>query len=167
MAFELRKDIRQYFKCWLIFLFMLCTALVCLPFLPATIPTHWDGNWQANNWGTKWTVLLLPLVDVVALPVLDPIFTGAHVKYWFGSEAVANPDRFLHHFWLIISLFFCTLEMLMLAQSFHTTSGGPRFLFFTLSGTVLLLIAVWSNRKNKFSWILESIGFLLMIAAIF
>ena len=144
MTFDLKKGIQQYAKYWLIFLFMLFTALVCLPFLPTMIPTQWDGNWQAKAWGTKWTVLLVPFVDAVALPVLDMIFAGTRVKYWFGNMTVTDSDRFLHHFWLIVSLFLCVLEMLMLAQGFHSTAGGPRVLFFTLFGAALLLIAVWN-----------------------
>ena len=166
MTFALKEGIRKYAKFWLIFLFMLLTALVCLPFLPTTIPTHWDGNWQANNWGTKWTVLLLPFVDAVALLVLNLIFADSRVKYWFGDKPVTDPDGFLHHFWLIVSLFLCVLEMLMLAQGFHTVAGGPRFLLLTLSGTALLFLATWSQKKNKMLLILEGIGFLLMIVSI-
>lgn len=166
MTFDLKKDIRQYAEFWSIFFFMVCVALICLPFLPETIATHWNGAWQVDGWGTKWTLLEMPLVDAAALLALKWIFIGIRGKYNFGGEFISDPEEFAYHCWLIVSLFFCILEMLMLAQGFHSTAGGPRFLFLTLFGAAFLLIAVWNNRKSKFSWFLDGIGFLFMYDSI-
>ncbi len=119
-----------------------------------------------DSWGTKWTLLEIPLVDAVALLALKWVFTGMSGKYDFGSRITSNPEGFLYHCWLIVSLFLCVLEMLMLAQGFHTVAGGPRFLLLALSGTALLLLLTWSKKKNKVFLILESVGFLLMIVSI-
>lgn len=167
MTFDLRKDIRQYVKFWLVFFFMVCIALACLPFLPETIATHWNGVWRVDSWGTKWTLLTLPLVDIAILFILDWIFTGLSAKFTFGSRIASDPKSLLYHCWLLVSLFFCVLEMLMIAQGFHTTAGGPPFLSFTLFGAILLLVAAWNKKENKVSWSLECAGFLLMIASIF
>lgn len=166
MILELRKDIRQYFKYWLVFFFMLCLALVCLDFLPGTIAVHWNAAWQADNWGAKWAVLEIPLVDIMALTVLQWIFTGLGQKFVFGSRIASDSKGFLYHCWLIVSLFLCTLEMLMLAQGFHTVAGGPRFLCFVLSGSFLLLAAAWNNLRTRASWTLETVGLLLMLTSI-
>ena len=32
--------------------------------LPSTIPTHFDGRFQPDNYGPKWTLLLLPVVQI-------------------------------------------------------------------------------------------------------
>jgi hypothetical protein len=167
MISELKKDVRLYSKYWMILLFMLCAALISLPFLPATTATHWNANWQVDGWGTKWTVLSLPLVNALALLALNLVFTGMNGKITFGSRVASDPKGFLYHCWLIVSLFLCILEILMLAQGFRATVDGPHFLFFALLGAALLLAAAWKNRQSRASWILETAGFLLMLANLF
>ena len=167
MTFDLRKDIRQYTKIWLVFFFMVCMALICLPFLPAAIVVHWSGAWQADGWGTKWTLLEILFADAAVFLILKWLFAGMSERYRFGIRLMSDPEGFLYHCWLIISLFLCFQEMLMLAQGFHPAEGGPRFLYFTSFGVVLLLLATWKKNKNKISWIFEGVGFLLMAVPIF
>jgi uncharacterized membrane protein len=48
------------------------------PFLPDTIPIHWNASGEIDNWGGKWNIFwlaALPLINVILfklLPKIDP-----------------------------------------------------------------------------------------------
>jgi uncharacterized membrane protein len=54
-------------------------TLVAYPYLPASVPMHWDAHGQVNGWGPKWSLLLsgpglmaLMVLLFSALPWLSP-----------------------------------------------------------------------------------------------
>ena len=56
---------------WVIAVLGLVLAAAVLPFLPETVPVHFDGAWNPDRWGSRWELLLLPAV----LFLLAGVFT--------------------------------------------------------------------------------------------
>lgn len=53
---------------WIIAILALVLTAVVLPFLPETVPLHFDAYWNADRWGSRLELLLLPgLLLVLAL----------------------------------------------------------------------------------------------------
>lgn len=159
-----QKDFRQYFKFWMIPAFMLGTALACLPFLPVTIPTQWDANWNPHSWGAKWNVLLFPLFDAVLFPFLEFLFAGVHGRYpgFGGSRVESDPKGFYYLCFLILSLGCYAMETFMAAEGFYGSVHAPRFLLAALCGAAIVMTAVYSRLKRHASELLEIVGLLVM-----
>lgn len=74
------SDSRSYInlKIWIIPVLALCVAGVSLFFLPESIPMQWGSNGQVNYYGSKYMILLWPVLGAALLllgnivPVLDP-----------------------------------------------------------------------------------------------
>ena len=72
---------KRYLNKWLylvpFFDYLICLALISS--LPDRIPTHFDINWVADGYGSKWTILMFPtlllgqLLLAEVLPKIDPL----------------------------------------------------------------------------------------------
>ncbi len=47
---------------WVVLIFLWFFTLYNFKYLPVTIPTHFDGTGQPNEYGSKLTFLVLPLI---------------------------------------------------------------------------------------------------------
>jgi uncharacterized membrane protein len=45
---------------WIVVVAMLALAVIAFPSLPDPIPTHWGFDGQPNDWGSRWTIFLMP-----------------------------------------------------------------------------------------------------------
>lgn len=65
-------------KVWIIPIIGLLIAIISLPYLPEQIVLHWNSVGQADNMGSRYFILLLPLISMAVLllghivPVIDP-----------------------------------------------------------------------------------------------
>lgn len=76
---ELKSDI------WLIVIIIatLISAFVIYGRLPDSIPTHWGINGQVDGWGSKGTVFLMPILNIMiyALMLVVPLIDPRHENY--------------------------------------------------------------------------------------
>ena len=51
--------------------------------MPATVPTHFDMDGNANNWGSKWDLLLFALLPlgIYLLIFISPIIDSRRASY--------------------------------------------------------------------------------------
>lgn len=49
---------------WVLVIVPLIVTLVALPFLPDTIPAHYNINWQVDRWGSKFETLIFPAINI-------------------------------------------------------------------------------------------------------
>ena len=74
-------------------LWMLASAW---PKLPATVPTHFGISGQADNWGSKSTLLILPLIGVLLFAGMSVLEAFPHVYNYpvqLTEENVAQQYR--------------------------------------------------------------------------
>ncbi len=51
--------------CYVLMFLPLVITLICMPFLPDRIPTHFGINGTADAWGSKYSILLLPVISIL------------------------------------------------------------------------------------------------------
>ncbi|MGL4991867.1 MAG: DUF1648 domain-containing protein [Sarcina sp.] len=63
------------------FIFLpLIITLVLLPSIPNIIPTHYGFNGQVNAYGSKYTILLLPIITIIICGFFIPLMLFANEK---------------------------------------------------------------------------------------
>ena len=72
---------------WILAIIALAVTAVAIPFLPESVPVHFNGSWQPDRWGSPYEMLLLP----VLLLVLAVVWTA--VLNRFEKEAAEAEDE--------------------------------------------------------------------------
>jgi Protein of unknown function (DUF1648). len=89
---------------WIFTLLPLLIAIILLFFLPETIPIHWtDPSQEPDGYGSKYIILLLPVVFFVIFFVLKQILRLYEEMDW--KEKPENVIAFIQFLLLLIS--FC------------------------------------------------------------
>lgn len=73
---------------WVIAVLGLVLMAAALPFLPETVPVHFDAAWNPDRWGSRWELLILP----AALLLLAGIFTVG-MNVWGKESEEAEEDK--------------------------------------------------------------------------
>jgi hypothetical protein len=106
-------------------------ALSAYPNLPERIPTHFGFTGEADGWGARWTIFLMPLIGTLMF-VLD---------YWLFNRVVVGDSRPippavktpLHLLLLELSVVFTFITWRTSEVAFGRARGlGPWFLPVTL-----------------------------------
>lgn len=120
-------------------------ALMSYPFLPDTVPTHWDINGQVNGYGPK--LLDTFLFPVITLGIYVLIRVMLSISPRMGTEEggqranVEIVDRILIGVFLIL----LTVQLAVLAKIFHL----PVDRLFVISLVVSVMILYMGNYMGK------------------
>jgi uncharacterized membrane protein len=107
--------------------------------LPDIVPTHWNAAGQPNDYGSKWTTLLLMPMIMAVMTILVPGLAAASPDK-FGVESFRSTYNYVM---LLVVAMMGVLHVTILQAtvngSFDITkaSGLVIFAFFTLTGNVL------------------------------
>ena len=99
--------------------------------LPQTIPTHFDATGNADGWGPKYMILLLPSISVVMIPLM--LFLRRFP--WLTNTLVQITEENAEHQYALIvrllSVLACVISLLFLALVYDTIAiagGGTSLL---------------------------------------
>jgi len=104
--------------------------------LPQEVPIHWNALGEIDGYGSKYTLLLLPIL----MPGLTYL-TFALIQRFTAIEQVAKMGKKLNTLKFLILLFMSVLCMLIIHSSKEGLVGQPTFVFVSLG----LLFTVFGN----------------------
>ena len=133
---------------WVVSALPLAAALVCLPFLPDTIPMHWGADGRVDGYGGPAGLLIMAgsglglALLLKFLPLLDPK-RGNYEKFARAYRALR----------LMFGLFYCVMTGLMLAAAFSSDASG-QVPWLNMGGVTTaalgVLLCVMGNFMPKF-----------------
>ena len=65
---------------WILAVIALVGTAVVLPFLPETVPVHFNAAWEPDRWGSRWELLLLPAILLLAAAAWKPMLKAFEKK---------------------------------------------------------------------------------------
>ncbi len=133
-----------------ILLLMISIWLLAYPYLPETMPTHWNFEWKADAFSSKnQAVMLFPIITVVItllfqfLPKLDP-----------KKDNYPKFEKAWNAFQLSLLSFFLYAYSLTLYASIHPEINVGKYMMIWIW---VLFIILWNYmgkiRRNYFIWI--------------
>ena len=135
-------------------------AYYIYPSLPDTIPTHFNASGEADAWGSKDSIFMLPIImGVVSLLVF---FTLTNVRKLDPKRYANADDGIFKNFAVYTVLFLSVLSMIII---FSTSHAGIKMekLLFPLLGLAFGLLGLFMPKikQNYFAgfrlpWTLES-----------
>ncbi len=130
------------FGFWLLVWLPVMSSLLAFPFLPSTIPTHWNFSGEITGWGNRQALLLLSFISPVIcvsmrlLPMIDPK-KDSYPKFSKSYRAVQ----------LICALFFSVVQSAFIYSAFFPS--GQAVSVVTLSALGILFCGI-GNFMPKF-----------------
>lgn len=105
---------------WILMILSWCIAIYSYITLPEIIPTHFDISGQANGYGNKLTILLIPLIGtgvLIGLSILNKypeIFNYPNkITEENELESYTNATRMMRYLKLVIALVFIIVTIMI------------------------------------------------------
>ena len=73
---------------WILALIAEIGTAAVLPFLPETVPVHFDAAWNPDRWGSRWELLLLPAIPLILAAAWKPL-----LKVFEKKAAESEDDK--------------------------------------------------------------------------
>jgi uncharacterized membrane protein len=130
----------------LIVLAMLAISLLALPFLPESVPTHWDINGQVDGYGETWLVAFVPVAGTAVLLALLHLLPRI-------DRLPKHPEnaRLLRRFGVWTGLLLLTTHASVLASALGLLTDPLRVIVIA-EGLLLMLIGNEMGRLRPNSW---------------
>ena len=147
----------------------LALTLIALQFLPDQIPAHYDINNQVNRWGSKYEILIFPIITIIFgfIMMLITKFAAKQEKNGHNNENIVLLLSILS---LILfnamTLYFLYADLHSI-ENLSTLSFDISQLMFAILGTIMIIMGnimpkarlnsaiglrtVWS-MKNSTTW---------------
>jgi uncharacterized membrane protein len=125
---------------------------------PATIPIHFNASGQANNYGSKATILILPIIGSIIYLGISQLNKYPHIFNYATEITAANAEKqytIATRTLRILQLFILVLFSFIILFSYLTTIGvvnglGPWFLPIVIALLmVLIIISITQSLKKK------------------
>jgi hypothetical protein len=113
-------------------------AVSSYPRLPASIPLHFDLYGEADNWGGRWTILLLPVINTLVF-VLEYWLFGYALTTKQMPAAMKLP---VHLLWLEVNAIFAFLTWRISQVAFGRARGLGRW-FLPVALLVVFITCGW------------------------
>jgi uncharacterized membrane protein len=112
-------------------------ALVTYPFMPATVPTHWDAAGQVNGYGPKWVdTFLFPAINLGVFLLLRLLLNiGPRLGSTNRRTNAVVVDRILAGVFLIMLI----VQLTVAAQVFHLPIDSLFIISLALSGLFIYM----------------------------
>ena len=143
-------------KLFLIVLWVL--ALYIYFIAPPTIPIHFDASGKADNYGSKITILIMPIIGSIIYFGISQLNKYPHIFNYATEITVANAERqytiatrTLRILKLLIPVIFSTIILFSYNTAIGAASGlGPWFLPIVIGLLLTLIIAsIMQSLKKK------------------
>lgn len=126
--------------------------------LPDSVPAHFGANGEVDRWGSKWELLILPVLGIVLHLFMQMVEVRPHVHNYPARLNDANREAFYYHSRKMLNLVknICTLlfaytawRVLLIAKGEATDLGMIpfSFLLILLFGTVLWAVIGMSRIR--------------------
>lgn len=125
-------------------------TVIMLFILPDTVPVHFDISGMPDRWGSKFELLILPIVLIACASVMDPMVKAYQKK---ANEAQDEKEK---------------AEHLSNAKVLNTTATVSMFLFFAMNIVTLYSTYLHVNPNSglpKFEMI-RVVGFIMGITIV-
>ena len=123
------------------------------PDLPERIPTHYGLNGQADGWGGKGTVLLLPIVGVLIYTMCTVLLffpTIWNVPYRFDADSVVWTYQQMRSMMAWTNLAMAVIFGYLTFQSAQASlSLSPYFFIVLMLAIFLPVIYYWRRLKKR------------------
>ena len=135
---------------WILCILTVLSTVIMLFILPKTVPVHFDINGVADRWGSKFELLLLPVILIVCAFSIDPLLKSYRKK----AEKTENEKEKAEH--------------LANAKVLNITGIVIMFLFFIMNIVTLYTTYVQVTPNNNLPEIdiLRVVGFIMGISII-
>lgn len=136
---------KQMLKTWMVALTMIIITIVGIFIMPDTIPTHFGPSGEPDAWGTKYSVLMYPivvlLVTALAVPMkkLDP-----------KMENYERFEKYYYNFFFGFSLFFLVVELANIAIALGAAINVGSVICFTMGIFMFFLGNLMPKIKQNF-----------------
>ncbi len=94
-------------KTWIVALIMFIVAIVGILIMPDIIPTHFGPSGEADDWGSKYTVLLYPAITILVSALAVPMMRLDPKEGNYGRF-----EKYYYDFFFGFSLFFFAMEVI-------------------------------------------------------
>lgn len=125
-------------RCIIILLWML--ALFAFLKMPNTIPTHLNASGQADKYGNKGTIFILPIIATIIFIGITILSHYPHIFNYLNKITEANAAdqysiavRMLRFLKVLVAILFTIIVLITFFTSIHITNGlGSWFLPLTI-----------------------------------
>lgn len=130
---------------WILCVLTVLSTLIMLFILPDTVPVHFDISGAPDRWGSKFELLILPVVLIACASLMDPMAKAYRKK----AEDAENEKEKAEH--------------LSNAKVLNVTSVITMCLFFAMNIATLYTTYVHVNPDNSLPTIdiLKVVGFIM------
>ena len=77
-----------------VFIMGVLYSIVSLPTLPSEVPIHFNFAGEADGWGSKYALLVLPLIGIVTVLALEAVEKRPHIHNYPHYMNEANVRQF-------------------------------------------------------------------------
>lgn len=138
-------------------LFMIVTTVDAWDELPEVIPTHFNAAAEADGWGSRGTILILPIVGAVSVVGLSLLRRIPHKFNYPFAITEENAERQYQLAILMIAAISAEVALLFAVLTYETiqvallkasTLSPAVWIFFglTMLTVVLYFLQAWKNR---------------------
>lgn len=138
-------------------LFMIVTTVDAWDELPEVIPTHFNAAGEADGWGSRGTIVILPIVGAVSVVGLSLLRRIPHKFNYPFAITEENAERQYQLAILMIAAISAEVALLFAVLTYETiqvallkasTLSPAVWIFFglTMLTVVLYFLQAWKNR---------------------
>lgn len=141
-------------------LFIGCTvySLLNLSGLPSQVPTHFNFAGEADGWGSKYSILLLPVITIVIVFAIEALEKRPHLHNYPESMNETNVEQYyavsirtlnLIKNALLATFGFSQIEMVHVAQQLKFIFGNMLFASYIVVIIAPVVWQIFSIRRIK------------------
>jgi uncharacterized membrane protein len=129
-----------------LFVINLIYLLTNLTQMPATIPTHVNGAGEIDGWGSKWTLIILPIITIFTTLLMEFFEKNPHISNYPERLTAENYEQFylanrktINYIKNICSILFSYLMYLIVLLANEVSTSISRLVFI---GLIVWMFAV-------------------------
>lgn len=122
--------------------------------MPDTIPTHFNASGQADNYGNKETIFILPIIATIMFAGLTILNRYPHVFNYANKITETNAPyqyllaaRMIRFIKLMIAILFTTLVLFTFLTSVNITNG-PSYWFLPITVGLIFIPTIYSTALS-------------------
>lgn len=157
IEFTLNDKLIEIFS-WLLFVMMWVIPIIGYSMLPDTIPTHFNIAGEADNWGNKLSVYILPVIGTLLFILLTVVNRFPHIFNYSveitednALRQYTNATRLIRVLKLVLSVIFNLIAVFTIRSAKGESHGlGLWFLPLTLTlifvPTIYFIIRMYKEK---------------------